>query len=122
MKPVEDIEQYVRGWKERGRRRAHEKLERRQFAEGRLPALVAHLVDHHQARRVIVFGSLVHGFFDHTSDIDLAVEGIPGARLYRAGAELDELATPLRVDLLPLEDAYPEVREKIERTGRVLHG
>jgi predicted nucleotidyltransferase len=67
------------------------------------------------ARQVIFFGSLVgQGPWHADSDIDLAVEGLPPEQFFRAWAALDELLPRgLRVDLVPLEDVYPEVRARI---------
>ncbi len=115
-------DRYVQGWVERARVAAQSRKEREARARDLLPMLVEHLVRHHGARRVVLFGSLAEGGFGPGSDIDLAVEGIQGARLYQAGAELEDLCQPFRVDLVPIEDAYETVREKIERTGTVLHG
>ena len=38
-----------------------------------------------------------------------------------AGAELDDLGRPFRVDLVPIEDAREPVRAKILARGELLH-
>lgn len=67
------------------------------------------------ARRVILFGSLAgQGPWHNGSDIDLAVEGLPSEQFFRAWAALDEVVPRgLMVDLVPLEDTYPEMRARI---------
>lgn len=85
--------------------------EARQVAE----RCVAFLRDRYEATRVVVFGSLCgNGLWHEGSDLDLAVEGLTPKELWQAWDELEELAPPwLRVDLIPLERAYPEVRARI---------
>lgn len=67
------------------------------------------------ATRVILFGSLAgQGVWHSDSDIDLAVEGIPPADFFRAYNACDALLPPgLQLDLVPLEDTYPEMRARI---------
>jgi len=67
------------------------------------------------ARRVILFGSLAgQGPWHEGSDIDLAVEGIPPEDFFRAYAACGDLLPPgIELDLIPLEDAYPEMRARI---------
>ena len=64
---------------------------------------------------------LTGGGHEH-SDIDLAAEGLPpGSAPFRAAAELDDLARPFAVDLVPLEDARPEMRTRIHQRGELLY-
>lgn len=67
------------------------------------------------ARRVILFGSLVGQSLWHgRSDIDLAVEGLCPEEFFTAYAACcDLLPRGLELDLVPLEDAYPEMRARI---------
>lgn len=121
MEPV-DLEPYVRAWRERFARAEQERRERAARARALLPALVRHLVERYGVRRVWLFGSLAGAGFRERSDIDLAAEGLPaGAALFRAAAELDDLARPFTVDLVPLEDAREPVRERILACGELLH-
>lgn len=72
-------------------------------------------------RRVVAFGSLVWGRFRTDSDIDLAVEGLPPDRFFRADFRLaSELPVP--IDLKPLADCPPELRQRIEQEGVELVG
>ena len=84
-----------------------------------VPRVANCLVDEFGATRVVLFGSLVHGFAHEGSDIDLAVEGIPPNRYFRALARVAEVACR-PVDIVPIEDARAEVRFIIERDGQVI--
>lgn len=67
------------------------------------------------ARAVIPFGSLVgDGPWHAGSDLDLAVEGLSTEALWEAEKQLEAVVPPwLKVDLVPLEQAYPEMRARI---------
>lgn len=67
------------------------------------------------AKRVILFGSLAGQTPWHNrSDIDLAVEGLPEGNFFQAYAACRQLLTQeLQLDLLALEDVYPEMRSRI---------
>lgn len=67
------------------------------------------------ATRVAVFGSVKEGEpWRADSDLDLAVEGIPPEAFFRAWAALESVAPPgLKIDLVDLADAGPELRARI---------
>jgi len=67
------------------------------------------------ARRVILFGSAVRPDTWHDySDIDLAVEGLASDKFFVAySACRDLLPHGVKLDLVPLELAYPELRARI---------
>lgn len=67
------------------------------------------------AKRVILFGSLAgQGVWHEQSDLDLAVEGLPPADFFKAYAACSKLLPPgLELDLVPLEDVFPELRARI---------
>ncbi|MDI7266471.1 MAG: nucleotidyltransferase domain-containing protein [Myxococcota bacterium] len=116
-----DIQAYVEAWRRRFCEAERAREERARTARSLLPLLAGHLVRQYGARRVWVFGSLAEGGFHDRSDIDLAVEGLsPGSALFRAGADLDDLARPFRVDLVPIEDARDEVRAHVLRHGEMI--
>ncbi len=81
------------------------------------------LVEQYGARRVWLFGSLAHRRFVHTrSDIDLAVEGLPPEKYFRALATLWRLLlTGLELDLVPLEDAKPGMVDLVQKEGELLY-
>lgn len=103
--------------KERRRKRAHE------------AAIVARrcaflLCKKYGARRVYLIGSLKEPeAFHDRSDIDLVVEGLPPRLYFKALAELwRQLPAGLELDLIPLEDADPELRSRALKEGVMLHG
>ncbi|MFQ6100788.1 MAG: nucleotidyltransferase family protein [Anaerolineae bacterium] len=67
------------------------------------------------ARQVILFGSLAgQGPWHDRSDIDLAVEGLAPADYFRALSACWELLPQgINLDLVPMEDARPELRAHI---------
>jgi predicted nucleotidyltransferase len=69
------------------------------------------------ASRVYLHGSLARGASHARSDIDLAVEGLPPARLLDAAMDLEDAAAPFVVDLLPIERLPRSWRERIKRAG-----
>ena len=63
----------------------------------------------HGARQVWLFGSVAMGRRqDARSDLNLAVEGLPGAVFYRMVSELDQLLG-CPVDLVEVETASPNL-------------
>jgi len=115
---------YRRAWQRRWR-----EAEERQQEHIRQMREVAHkcarlLVEQYGARRVYLFGSLVSSRQLHErSDIDLAVEGLgPGRVYWRALSQLWRLLPPgVELDLVPLEDAYPELAEYIRQEGELIY-
>lgn len=71
------------------------------------------------AGRVWLFGSLAEGRPRPESDVDLAVEGLPGAAFFEALAALMTLFGT-RVDLVRLEEAPDSLRERVLALGRPL--
>jgi predicted nucleotidyltransferase len=117
-----DVEAYAAAWRARFQAAEQVRADRAATARALLPRLVRHLAERYGVRRVWLYGSLAEGGFHEHSDIDLAAEGFaPGSAPFRAGSELDELARPFAVDLVPLEDARPSVWAHILRRGELLY-
>ena len=90
-------------------------------AEATVKKLVGLLVKKYHVKRVVLLGSLLDkGRFGYHSDIDLCVEGIPEGRYFTAVGELLIDAADFDVDLIPFEDATPEMKERVKR-GRILY-
>lgn len=87
----------------------------REEAEALIEACRRLLEERFGAQRVIPFGSVIgDGPWHAGSDIDLAVEELPPEQLFQALAAVQELVpSQIRVDLVPLEDAQPELRARI---------
>jgi predicted nucleotidyltransferase len=86
-------------------------------------SLVAQLSAEPSVRRVILFGSRARGDAEARSDVDLAVEA-PGAsardwlRLVDMAEDADTL---LAIDLVRLEEAPSDLRQRIEAEGLALY-
>lgn len=90
---------------------------RRESILSALPAAAARLRAECGATEVWLFGSLVEGGFDETSDCDLAVRGVTShALLHAFGVVSRELPVPC--DVVPMERARPELVACIESFGR----
>jgi predicted nucleotidyltransferase len=85
--------------------------------------LVAQLSAEPSVRRVILFGSRARGEAQPRSDVDLAVEA-PAASVrdwLRLADIAEDAETLLSIDLVRLEQAPPDLRERIQAEGRVLY-
>jgi uncharacterized protein len=70
------------------------------------------------ATRVVVYGSLAHGYsFGRHSDIDMAAEGIAPALFWRAWAAIDYVAPEFEINLVDIETTTESLRATIEREG-----
>lgn len=83
-----------------------------------VPALSRALKDA-GATRVVLFGSLASGLFRMSSDIDLAVAGLPDRVLAKLERELS-LRAGRPVELANLDVASPALRTRVEQAGRDL--
>ena len=82
-----------------------------------LPRLAAVLVRDFGITRVVVFGSVARADVNARSDIDIAVLGLAPAAYFTALAALANV-TSFDIDLIPLEEASPEILRSIEAEGR----
>jgi predicted nucleotidyltransferase len=99
-------------------RARREALLSRARAEAR--AVAELLVRDFGAKRVWLFGSLVKGAtFGRSSDIDLAVEGLPADDLFRAVGRALGLSD-WSIDLKPIGELPAAWRDKILKEGEVL--
>ena len=89
--------------------------ERRAHALAAVDACARLLTERFGAQRVIPFGSLVgQGPWHAHSDVDVAVEGLRADQYISALTACWDLLPPdMELDLVPLEDASPELRAKI---------
>jgi len=81
---------------------------------------IVELAIKYDVEKVILFGSRARGDFRRTSDIDLAVTG---GDVPRFALDVDEeTSTLLKYDIVDLNaTVQPELRESIEREGKVLY-
>jgi len=88
---------------------------RRQEALALVAKCTRLLQSRYGAKRVIPFGSaLGEGVWHERSDLDLAVEGVSAEVLWQVEKELEAIIPSwLEVDLVSLDQVYPEVRRRI---------
>ena len=76
-----------------------------------------------KVQRAILFGSRARGDADERSDIDLAVDApdIEQREWLDLSFQLEELDTLLRINVMRLEEASPEFRDRILSEGEILY-
>lgn len=85
------------------------------------PQLAA-LAQKYGAQKLVLFGSRARGDHGPTSDIDLAVYGMPEARRSLFWWEAEELPTLLKFDLVHVTpDLDPALLDNIQRDGVTLY-
>jgi len=114
---------YRKLWRLRFQQMEEEKKMGLQDLRKKAVAAARILADQFHAKRVYLFGSVqTQAFFHDWSDVDLAVEGLLPGKYFSALAKLMGFFGGKRVDLLPLEDAPPEVEKQIREKGELLYG
>ncbi len=85
--------------------------------------LVHRLGEEPKVHRVILFGSRARGDFQPRADVDLAVDapGLSALEWLRLSDIAEDVDTLLKIDLVRLDEAPPELRARIEAEGRTLH-
>lgn len=116
---AETIEKYRKAWDERAEEVKRRNESRRQEALQCAQKLAGMLVDRFGAKKVELFGSVIHkDRFNKDSDIDIAVEGIGPEKYFSAVAECQTVDFP--VDLIEVATATRLMKERIAR-GTVLY-
>ncbi len=117
--PKLDVTPYVEGLRSRAKLWAAECETARQNARKDAQKMASFLAEA-GATRVILFGSLARGDgFTPQSDIDLATEGLDWPTYWRTLSALHRMSE-FNVDLVILEDAEPEFRQRIVQGGEDL--
>ena len=116
--------EYVAAWRQRLARQEEERRARTLRMQEVARACARLLVQDFGVRRVYLFGSLVDPDLAHDrSDIDLAVEGLEKAAYWRALSDVWRLLPAgVELDLVPLEDAWPGLAERVRAEGVLLDG
>lgn len=116
------IENLRRAWQKRAMQEKEDMEKLRRDALLKATAAAAYLKEKYKVKSVYLYGSLAWGeHFSHRSDIDLLVEGFPAAMNYwRMLVEIEEITSPLEVNVVLSEDAVPGLREKARKEGRLL--
>ena len=121
MGALEDrkVKKYKKYWDERA---SHDKIAREKLRRQALKVskrLGEILISDFHAKKVVLFGSILDkDGFREGSDIDMAVEGLP-AELYFAALGRLIMESPFDIDLKPIEEVSPLLKQRIEK-GKVL--
>jgi len=122
--PVNEVnlENLRQAWQKRAREKKDDMEKLRRHAFLKATAAADHLKKKYKASAVYLYGSLAWGrHFSGRSDIDLFVEGFPAKMSYwKMLVELEEITSPLPVNVVLSEDAIPSLREKARKEGILL--
>jgi uncharacterized protein len=105
---LEQMQQYILTAQIRQQQRLAELEQRRLRGFGIARRSAKILKTEFSASRVVVFGSLLSENFHETSDLDLAVWGLPEKSYFKAVARLLSLSD-FEVDLVEVQYASPEI-------------
>ena len=111
---------YLAYWRERQNKQNQQNQYFAQQARKNLKTITEYLIQTFPITKIILFGSLVKNKFTETSDIDLAVEGIPPALYFSALARVNALSDHW-IDLKPLEDLDRHFLQRVMETGEVIY-
>jgi predicted nucleotidyltransferase len=116
---LEKVKEFLRRKRETRQEELQRRLEQAQADAARIRRRLIAEID---PKRIYQWGSLVHTQrFSEISDIDFALEGLPGqAEFFHAlGIAMDETDFP--VDIVELEKLDAATRDEIERRGRLVY-
>ena len=112
--PPSKMQGYILTAKRRSQNRL-EKLEQRRSQGMEVARKAAHLLKRDfGAERVVLFGSALGKGFNESSDLDLAVWGLPDSLYFKAIAQLDGL-DGFAIDLVEAQHAPPYIVEAIQQ-------
>jgi predicted nucleotidyltransferase len=120
--PDDDLLTYAAGWRERAEARERREAALRRARWERLPALARELRNGFGVTRVVAFGSLARGEGHELSDVDLLVDGLAAAELIDATVVSNRILGDALVDLLPRDQARPEVLARALAEGIEVYG
>lgn len=120
---AKDLRKMREAWRKRF---LAEKSQRKQSAEEARSAAekcAQILAKQFGVKKVYLFGSAKNSaVFHKKSDIDLAVEGLSSEKYFPALSRLmTNLPDGLEIDLIPLEDAFPELIRIVKNEGELLY-
>jgi predicted nucleotidyltransferase len=117
---MQNTDPYLDYWRKQQKQQQAHNQYLAQKARKNVETIIQYLIQAFPIKKIILFGSLVKNKFTETSDIDLAVEGIPPAVYFQALAQVNALSDRW-IDLKPLEDLEPNFLQRVMQTGEVLY-
>lgn len=119
---MKGVESYRAAWQKRFKEDEERLKCRGKQAKKAVMEMSRVLVEKFGVKKVWLFGSLAEGLFWEGSDIDLAVEGLSSEVYFAALSEIWRLLPGgMELDLIPLEDAYESLRERVLKEGEILY-
>jgi predicted nucleotidyltransferase len=120
MKNNIDIENYVKGWRERIERERHQIDTRYLNARKTIPIIIE-ILKKYDVEKIILFGSICQreDFHKH-SDIDIAVVGLQDQFFFKAFGEL-MMKLDFEIDLKPYEQLDLLMKDRILKKGEVIY-
>ena len=112
-----DISPYISGHK--ANIEAEDKRREKFYNEAMIKAkrIAEEFIKAYPGVEVWLFGSLTSDLYELSSDIDLAIKGLPEEEYYKALKIAEFIAKPITVDLVQVEFASETLGQKIERDG-----
>lgn len=84
--------------------------------------LISYFKTKQDIEKVIIFGSRAKGTFSKGSDIDFAILTQNHEQFYKISAELDELPTPYKFDVIDYQTlSHEEMKNSIDSEGIVFY-
>ena len=84
--------------------------------------LISYFKTKQDIEKVIIFGSRAKGTFSKGSDIDFAILTQNHKQFYKISAELDELPTPYKFDVIDYQTlSHEEIKNSIDSEGIVFY-
>ena len=108
---------YVQGWKQRKKKKKDEKEKLAEEAMEKAKKIANLLTNKYKVEQIILFGSLAENNFRKESDIDLALVNFDKKQYLQIFNDAYDIASPFKIDLLPLEDASDSVKKRILSKG-----
>ena len=72
----------------------------------------------YNVKRIILFGSLAHrAWFNESSDVDLAVEGLPSDNYWQAWREVEDIITDRKIDFVDMCEVSESIKNIIKSEG-----
>lgn len=114
------ITPYLNYWKNKQKETQLYNQQLAEEAKESLVPIIDYLTQNFNIKRIILFGSLVKDNFCETSDIDLAVEGIPPEAYFPTLAKINTMSDRW-IDLKPIESLDPHFLKRVLETGECLY-
>ena len=108
---------YVQGWKKREKVKDIKKEKIAEQAMVKANKIANLLKKEYKVKEVILFGSLAENNFRKESDIDIAIVDYNKKEYLEMFNDVYDIASPFKIDLLPLEDASDTLKKRILMKG-----